>query len=77
VFATTLSTDPADIPPFELLVDKQKWESYLTEDHLAYKVRRKQAEIPKQVTELLDQGTIEPSTALITTHIVILASKTR
>jgi hypothetical protein len=28
VFATTLSTEPADIPPFEVSVDKKKWESY-------------------------------------------------
>jgi hypothetical protein len=74
VSATTLSTDPADIPPFELLVDKQKWESYLTEDHLAYKVQQ-QAEILKQVTELLDQGIIEPSTASYYYSQVILASK--
>jgi hypothetical protein len=27
VFATTLSTEPVDIPPFELNVDQEKWES--------------------------------------------------
>jgi transposase InsO family protein len=74
VFATTLSTDPADIPPFELLVDKEKWESYSNRGPPRVQSPAKQAEILKQVTELLDQGIIEPSTASYYSQ-VILASK--
>ncbi len=74
VFATTLSTEPADIPPFELLVDKEKWESYSNRGPPRVQSPAKQAEILKQVTELLDQGIIEPSMASYYSQ-VILASK--
>jgi hypothetical protein len=74
VFATTLSTEPADIPPFELMVDKQKWESYSNRGPPRVQSPAKQLEILKQVTALLDQGIIEPSMASYYSQ-VILASK--
>jgi transposase InsO family protein len=74
VFATTLSTEPADIPPFELMVDKQKWESYSNRGPPRVQSPAKQEEILKQVTALLDQGIIEPSMASYYSQ-VILASK--
>jgi hypothetical protein len=74
VFATTLSTESADIPPFELTVDKQKWESYSNRGPPRVQSPAKQAEILKQVTSLLDQGIIEPLTASYYSQ-VILASK--
>jgi hypothetical protein len=74
VFATTLSTEPADIPPFELSVDKEKWESYSNRGPPRVQSPAKQAEILKQVTELLNAGIIEPSTASYYSQ-VILASK--
>ena len=74
VFATTLSTEPADIPPFELNVDKEKWERFSNRNAPRVQSAAKQAEILRQVTELLDQGIIEPSTASYYSQ-VILASK--
>jgi transposase InsO family protein len=74
VFATTLSTEPADIPPFELKVDKNKWESHKNRGPPRVQSPAKQAEILKQVTELLDTGIIEPSQASYYSQ-VILASK--
>jgi transposase InsO family protein len=74
VFATTLSTEPADIPPFELMVDKEKWESHKNRGPPRVQSPAKQAEILKQVTELLDAGIIEPSQASYYSQ-VILASK--
>jgi hypothetical protein len=74
VFATTLSTEPADIPPFELSFDKEKWESYSNRGPRRVQSPAKQAEILKQVTELLNAGIIEPSTASFYSQ-VILASK--
>jgi transposase InsO family protein len=74
VFATTLSEEPANIPPFELDVDKEKWESYKNRGPPRVQSPAKQAEILKQVTELLDRGIIEHSTAEYYSQ-VILASK--
>ena len=74
VFATTLSEEPADIPPFELIVDKEKWESYSNRGPPRVQSPAKQAEILRQVTELLDAGIIEQSTASYYSQ-VILASK--
>ena len=74
MFATTLSEEPADIPPFELLVDKDKWESYLNRGPPRVQSPAKQAEILRQVDELLKTGIIEPSTASYYSQ-VILASK--
>jgi hypothetical protein len=74
VFATTLSTEPAEIPPFKLSVDKEKWESYSNRGPPRVQSPAKQAEIRKQVTELLNAGMIEPSTASYYSQ-VILTSK--
>ena len=40
VFATTLSPEPAIIPPFELEVDKEKWEQYSNRGPRAFKNNR-------------------------------------
>jgi hypothetical protein len=74
VFATTLSKEPADIPPFDLMVDKDKWESYQNRGPPRVQSPAKQAEILRQVDELLKTGIIEPSTASYYSQ-VILASK--
>jgi hypothetical protein len=62
VFATTLSTEPAKIPPFELQVDLQKWESFSNRGPPRVQSPAKQAEILRQVDELLKTGIIERHT---------------
>ena len=74
VFATTLAPEPATIPPFELEVDKEKWEQFTNRGPPRVQSPAKQAEILKQVDELLKTGIIEPSTASYYSQ-VILASK--
>jgi transposase InsO family protein len=74
VFATTLSPEPAIIPPFELEVDKEKWETFANRGPPRVQSPAKQAEILKQVDELLKAGIIEPSNASYYSQ-VILASK--
>jgi hypothetical protein len=72
-FATTLSTEQADVPHFELEVDKEKWESY-SKRTTSRSEPRETGEILKQVEELFRMGIIEPSTASYYSQ-VILASK--
>ena len=74
VFASTLSSEPATIPPFELKVDKSKWESHSNRGPPRVQKPAKEAEIFRQVDELLKAGIIEPSTASFYSQ-VILASK--
>ena len=74
VFATTLNPEPALIPPFELDVDKEKWEQFSNRGPPRVQSPAKQSEILKQVDELLKNGIIEPSTASYYSQ-VILASK--
>ena len=74
VFATTLSEEPAMIPPFTLDVDKEKWEQFSNRGPPRVQSPAKQAEILKQVDELLRTGIIEPSSASYYSQ-VILASK--
>ena len=74
VFATTLPPEPAIIPPFELNVDKLKWEVFANRGPPRIQSPAKEAEIFRQVDELLKAGIIEPSTAPYYSQ-VILASK--
>jgi hypothetical protein len=74
VFATTLSTEPANIPPFELEVNLQQWETFSNRGPPRVKSPTKQAEMLREVDELLKTGIIEPSTASYYSQ-VILASK--
>ena len=73
MFATTLSPEPALIPPFELNVDKEKWEQ--SSNRGPPRVQSP-ADKPKsqEVDELLENGIIEPSTASYYSQ-VILASR--
>ncbi len=74
VFATTLPEKSADIPPFELTVNKEKWEKHSNRGPPRVQSPAKQAEIQKQVDELLRTKVIEPSNASYYSQ-VILASK--
>ena len=74
MFATTLAPEPARIPAFELEVDIDKWEQFSNRGPPRIQSPAKQAEILKQIEELLKSGIIEPSTASYYSQI-ILASK--
>jgi len=74
IFATTLSTEPATITPFELDVDLEKWETFSNRGPPRVQSPAKQDEILRQVDELLKAGIIEPSKASYYSQ-VILASK--
>jgi hypothetical protein len=75
VFATSLPSEPAIMPPFELSVNKERWEQFSNRGPPRVQSPAKQAEILKQVFELLRTKVIEPSTASYYSQ-VILASKT-
>jgi hypothetical protein len=62
------------IPPFELHVDKERWEQFSNRGPPRVQSPAKQTEIQKQVDELLRTGVIEPSNASYYSQ-VILASK--
>jgi hypothetical protein len=74
VFATTLPSEPAIIPLFELNVGKEKWEQFSNRGPQRVQSPLKQAEILKQDDELLRTGVIEPSKESYYSQ-VILASK--
>jgi hypothetical protein len=74
VFATTLSKELATIPPFELEVNLEQWEQFSNRGPPRAQSPAKQAEILRQVDELLKTGIIELSTASCYSQ-VILASK--
>jgi hypothetical protein len=74
VFATTLSEDPATIPPFELDRFRTMGAVLNRGPPRVHQSPAKQAEILRQVDELLKTGIIEPSTASYYSQ-VILASK--
>ncbi len=74
VFATTLPDESALIPPFELTVDKEKWERSSNRGPPRVQSPAKQAEIKRQVDELLRTKVIEHSNASYYSQ-VILASK--
>jgi hypothetical protein len=63
VFATSLPSEPAIIPPSELSVDKERWEQFSNRGPPRVQSPAKQAEILKQVDELLRTKVIEHSTA--------------
>jgi hypothetical protein len=74
VFATSLPSEPAIILPFELSVDKERWKQFSNRGPPRVQSPAKQAEILKQVDELLKTKVIEHSTASYYSQ-VILASK--
>ncbi len=74
VFATHLPSEPALIPPFELNVEKERWEQPSNRGPPRVQSPAKQEEIRTQVDELLRTKVIEPSTASYYSQ-VILASK--
>ena len=74
IFNKTLSEEPARIPPFDLKVDKDKWNKPANRGPPRVQTPAKQTEIFKQIDELLKQGIIVESSATYYSQ-VILASK--
>jgi transposase InsO family protein len=63
LFSNTLSSTPADIPPFDLKVDLEKWNNPKNRGPPRVQSSANQAEIALQIDLLLSQGIIERSSA--------------
>ena len=58
-----LKAQSADIPPFDLEVDKSKWETFKNRGPVRVQTEAKQQEIQKQTQQMLAAGIIEKSPA--------------
>ena len=63
IFSDRLRPNSADIPPFDLEVDKSKWETIKNRGPVRVQTEAKQKEIQKQTQEMLAAGIIEKSPA--------------
>jgi transposase InsO family protein len=63
IFSDKLKATPADIPPFDLDVDKKIWETYRNRGPVRVQTEAKQKEIQKQTQQMLAAGIIEVSPA--------------
>jgi hypothetical protein len=72
IFSDELGEQPADIPPFEIKVNLEKWETYKNKGPVRPQTAQKEAEISKHVADMLKTGVIEPSRAIYTNHPVIV-----
>jgi hypothetical protein len=59
------------MPPFELTIDKSKWETYRNRDPVRVQSQPKQVEIDKQVQEMLANGIIEKSQAIYYSQVML------
>ena len=71
VFSDKLDAKPASIPPFDLVVDKPKWEVYRNRGPVRVQSTVKQIEIHKQVQEMLKAGIIEKSNAAYYSQVML------
>jgi transposase InsO family protein len=71
IFSNTLSSEPAKIPPFDLTVDKEKWNNPKNRGPPRIQSPAKQAETLKQLDQLLSQGIIERSPASYYSQILL------
>lgn len=71
IFSDTLSSEPAKIEPFDLKVDKAKWETYRNRGPVRVQTPAKQVEIHKQVQEMLYSGIIEKSPATYYSQVML------
>ena len=63
IFSNTLSSQPASIPPFDLVVQDPKWRVSKNRQPPRPQSAANQKEITRQLNILIDQGIIEKSTA--------------
>ena len=71
IFSDVLSPHPASIPPFDLTVDKSKWENYRNRGPVRVQTLAKQQEIHKQVQEMIATGIIEKSNATYYSQVML------
>ena len=71
LFKDTLDAAPANLTPFELDVDKKKWETYKNRGHVRQQSAVKEAEINRQVQEMLTSGIIEKSNATYYSQVML------
>ena len=71
IFSDKLKSKPANIPPFELTIDKSKWETYRNRGPVRVQTQPKQVEIHKQVQEMLANGIIEKSQATYYSQVML------
>ena len=72
LFSNTLSSIPAKLKPFELIVDEKKWEVPANRSPPRKLSPEKEAEVQKQVTELLGAGIIEKSDASFYSQVLLV-----
>jgi transposase InsO family protein len=72
LFSNSLSKSPAKITPFELDVDEEKWQVPANREAPRRLSPEKQAEVYKQVQELLEAGVIEKSDASYYSQILLV-----
>jgi hypothetical protein len=75
IFRNTIGSEPADIPPFDLDVDIQKWEMPRNRLPVRSQSREKQVEILKQINIMLELGIIEKSTASYYSQVMMTPKK--
>ena len=73
IFSDELDSQPAKIPPFDLKVDKKKWETYKNRGPVRQQSPMKQEEINKQVQEMVKAGIIEKSQSTYYSQVMLTA----
>ena len=71
IFANTLPSEPANVPPFKITVDKDKWETNQSRGPPRVQSAEKEMEIYRQVTALLDAGIIQHSPACYYSQVLL------
>jgi hypothetical protein len=71
IFSDELDATPAHIPPFDLKVDKTKWETHKNRGAIRQQSAIKQDEIVKQVNEMAAAGIIEKSQATYYSQVML------
>ena len=71
IFKDELDATPAKLTPFELDVDTKKWETCKNRGHVRVQSAVKEAEINKQVNEMLKAGIIEKSNATYYSQVML------
>ena len=71
IFKDELDAHPAKLTPFELDVDKKKWETYKNRGHVRTQTPLKEKEIARQVDEMLKAGIIEKSNATFYSQVML------
>ena len=72
IFSRQVTSDPARLPPFELLVDNSKWHSPKNRGPPRLQSNKIQSELKKQITEMLDLGVIRYSKANYYSHAMLI-----